>query len=185
MEQRNDAGLELIRTGDFNRWDSLWGGNLIAAHSLQGEAEPLLDLISKLNLQSLLPRGTVTYSARSVSSTIDLIFTTARLAEEIDVCQVYERNHGSDHEAVHLRFSVIMSAPLSTPRLMFKSAPWAEICSEIKNGTAKIDTSPKDINEYSKQLMRTVTEATDSHVPRAKPSPYAKRWWTESLSILR
>lgn len=55
MEQRNDAGLELILTGDFNRWDSLWGENLIAPHSLQGEAEPLLDLMSKLNLQSLLP----------------------------------------------------------------------------------------------------------------------------------
>lgn len=185
MEQKNDAGLELILTGDFNRWDSLWGGNLIAAHSLQGEAEPLLDLMSKLNLQSLLPRGTVTYSARSVSSTIDLIFATARLAEEIDVCQVYECNHGSDHEAVHLRFSVTMSAPLSTPWLMFKSAPWAKISSEIKDGTAKIDTSPKDINEYSKQLMRIVTGAIDSHVPRAKPSPYAKRWWTESLSVLR
>ncbi len=25
----------------------------------------------------------------------------------------------------------------------------------------------------------------DKHVPKANPSPYAKRWWTENLSVLR
>ena len=33
--------------------------------------------------------------------------------------------------------------------------------------------------------MSIVTEAMDKHVPKAKPSPYAKRWWTEDLSVLR
>lgn len=33
--------------------------------------------------------------------------------------------------------------------------------------------------------MSIVTEAVDKHVPKAKPSPYAKRWWTESLLVLR
>lgn len=33
--------------------------------------------------------------------------------------------------------------------------------------------------------MSIVTEAVDKHVPKASPSPYAKRWWTEDLSVLR
>ena len=117
-EKSVDADLELILTGDFNRWDSLWGGNQVAIHGRQGEAEPLVELMAELNLQNLLPRGTVTYSARAVSSTIDLIFTTARLAEEVEQSEIYECNHGSDHEAIHSLFSTAISMPLSAPRLI-------------------------------------------------------------------
>lgn len=36
--------LELILTGDFNRWNTLWGGSAIAHYPRQGEAIPLLFL---------------------------------------------------------------------------------------------------------------------------------------------
>lgn len=33
--------------------------------------------------------------------------------------------------------------------------------------------------------MALMTEAIDKHVPIAKASQYAKRWWTEDLTALR
>ncbi len=75
--------------------------------------------------------------------------------------------------------------PLSAPRLIFKNAPLAKICQEIRNSTAKITASAQDVDNYTQQLMSIVIEAIDKHVPKAKPSPYAKRWWTENLSVLR
>ena len=135
-----DADLELILTGDFNRWDSLWGGNQVAIHGRQGEAEPLVELMAELSLQSLLPRGTVTYSARTVSSTIDLIFTTARLAEEVEQSEVYDCNHGSDHEAIHSSFSTAIPVPLSAPRLIFKMHHGLE--SVRKSVTARLESLP-------------------------------------------
>jgi hypothetical protein len=33
--------------------------------------------------------------------------------------------------------------------------------------------------------MRAVTEAVEALTPKAKPSPYAKRWWTTDLTNLR
>ncbi len=113
----------------------------MATHGQQGEAEPLDELMAELNLQSLLPRGTVTYSARTVNSTIDLIFTTSRLSDEIEQSEVYESNHGSDHVAIHSSFSTVIPVPLSSPRLIFKNALWAKICQEICNSTAQIIAS--------------------------------------------
>ncbi len=36
--------LELILTGDFNRWDVLWGGDKITSHSRQGEGQPIVEM---------------------------------------------------------------------------------------------------------------------------------------------
>lgn len=113
----------------------------MAIHGRQKKAKPLVKLMAELNLQSFFLGGTVTYSARAVSSTIDLIFTTARLAKIVEQLEVYNRNHGLDHNAIHSRFSTAIVIPLSTTRLIFKNAAWAEICQEISNGTARITAS--------------------------------------------
>jgi hypothetical protein len=34
-------------------------------------------------------------------------------------------------------------------------------------------------------LVNGINEVLEEHVSRAKQSPYAKRWWSEELSILR
>ena len=104
QERSLDERLELIVTGDFNRWDLLWGGNQVATRERQGEAEPLIDFMAELSLQSLLPRGTITYSTKNVGSTIDLIFTTTQLREDMSFCKIYECNHGLDHKTIYTRF---------------------------------------------------------------------------------
>lgn len=35
------------------------------------------------------------------------------------------------------------------------------------------------------RLTGWVEEALQAHCPRAKPSPYMKRWWDEDLTALR
>ena len=43
----------------------------------------------------------------------------------------------------------------------------------------------EDVNELLTQIMEAVLPAVNKHVPKAKPSPYAKRWWTKDLSQMR
>ena len=57
--RRTGTRLDVILAGDFNRHDQLWGGDNIAM-SRQGEADPIVDLMSEFSLHSLLPRGTIT-----------------------------------------------------------------------------------------------------------------------------
>ena len=85
-EQLTQSHLELILTGDFNRWDTLRGGNNIASHNRQSEGQLLINLMADLDLQLLFPQGTITYSRvtslGNATSTIDLVFSSTRLAED-------------------------------------------------------------------------------------------------------
>lgn len=118
----------MVITEDFNRWDSLWGRNSLASHPRQGEGQLLIDLMSDLDLQLLLPRGTVTYTGATrsgfTSSTIDLIFSTPRLAEERLVCKVHDTDHGLDHSAIETVFAINQPIPTGgANRRQFKNAP--------------------------------------------------------------
>lgn len=44
---------------------------------------------------------------------------------------------------------------------------------------------PSDVNAFTSQLMGVIGAAVSKLVPKAKPSQYAKRWWSEDLSKLR
>lgn len=66
--------------GDFNRHDQPWGEDDIRLEQ-QGEAGPIVDLISEYGLASLLPRGKKTWSDGKNSTTIDLILTTGGLRD--------------------------------------------------------------------------------------------------------
>ena len=58
---RRNAGtvVDVVLAGDFNQHDQLWGGEDVTAER-QGEADPVINLITEFALNSLLPRGTKT-----------------------------------------------------------------------------------------------------------------------------
>ncbi len=41
------------------------------------------------------------------------------------------------------------------------------------------------VHEHYDYIMELVLPAVEENVPLARPSPYAKRWWTEELTTLR
>ena len=69
LTRPRETGREIIITGDFNRHDSLWGGDHVGASPRQGEADDIVDLMADLGLQSLLPRGSITYEGASGDTT--------------------------------------------------------------------------------------------------------------------
>lgn len=120
--------LELILTSDFNRWDVLWGGDGIALHSRQGEGQLLVNLMADLDLQLLLPRGTVTYARatrlKNAASIMYLIFSSTRLAEDRILCTTLDTDHGSDHATIQTVFTMATpKLPFAPPRRLFKSSP--------------------------------------------------------------
>ncbi|KAJ6437653.1 reverse transcriptase [Purpureocillium lavendulum] len=165
---RDGAGrrADVVLVGDFNRHDLLWAGDDVSARR-QGEGEPIIDLMNEHGLRSLLPRETRTWQGSGQESTIDLILTTSELADEMMICAPHTTDHGSDHRAIQTTFDVALPERVTTPRLMFKNAPW------------------NLIRTRADQLMRVVVLAIDDLTPRAEPTPYAKRWWTRDLTQLR
>ncbi|KAH7460569.1 hypothetical protein FOMA001_g19559 [Fusarium oxysporum f. sp. matthiolae] len=182
---RNSTGkrTDVILAGDFNRHDQLWGGDDVTGRR-QGEAGPIIDLMDEHGLLSLLPRGTKTWEGPGGESTIDLTLASAELADEMVHCGIYPTEHGSDHRAIQAEFDLAMPERTAEPRLLFKNAPWNAIRERVKEKLSPLPWDG-DVQTQTDRLMDVVLDAIHDLVPRAKPSPYAKRWWTTDLTKLR
>ncbi|KAF6527575.1 hypothetical protein HZS61_007877 [Fusarium oxysporum f. sp. conglutinans] len=182
---RNSTGkrTDVILAGDFNRHDQLWGGDDVTGRR-QGEAGPIIDLMDEHGLLSLLPRGTKTWEGPGDESTIDLTLASAELADEMVHCGIYPTEHGSDHRAIQAEFDLAMPERTAEPRLLFKNAPWNAIRERVKEKLSPLPWDG-DVQTQTDRLMDVVLDAIHDLVPRAKPSPYAKRWWTTDLTKLR
>ena len=74
----------------------------------QGEADPIIDLMNKFALSSLLKRGTKTWysggQSRDYKSTIDLVLALENLTDSITKCALLETDHSSNHYTIESIF---------------------------------------------------------------------------------
>lgn len=187
VRQDTGAVVEALIVGDFNRHDQLWGGDDVSLER-QGEADPIIDLMSEFALSSLLKRGTKTWQGGGQGgdheSTIDLVLASENLTGSMVKCAVHGTEHGSDHRAIETVFDVPVPVAKQQERLLLKNAPWKGINARI---TTSLDSTPSDgtVQQRTDRLMSVVLEAVRTLTPKARPSPYAKRWWTTDLTQLR
>ncbi|KGQ02586.1 Retrovirus-related Pol polyprotein from type-1 retrotransposable element R1 [Beauveria bassiana D1-5] len=173
----------LVNTCDTLRHDQLWGGNEVSIVR-QGEGDAIIDLMNELSLHSLLPRGTKTWQSGEHESTIDLVLASGELAEGVIRCGLYKTDHGSDHCTIDTVFDAAVPAMEQPKRLLFKNAPWKKINGRIEEALKKLPEEGT-VQQNTDRLMTVVLEAVHALTPRAKPSPYTKRWWTSDLTQLR
>ena len=88
--------------------------------------------MADLDLQLLLPQGTITYSGvtslGNAAPTIDLVFSSTRLAKDRILYTTLNTDHGSHHAVIRTVFSMnISELPVIPLRRLFKSAPWNKI----------------------------------------------------------
>jgi hypothetical protein len=150
----------------------------------QGEADPIIDLMSEFSLSSLLPRGTKTWHSGEYDTTIDLVLVSEELRESAVKCGIYGTEHGSDHRTIDSTFDISIPAPRFQERLLLKNAPWNDIQTRIAS-TLSATGIGGTVQQQTDRLMSAVLEAVHSLTPKAKPSPYTKRWWTTDLTQLR
>ncbi|KAK0367846.1 hypothetical protein CLIM01_14796 [Colletotrichum limetticola] len=118
----DDKGL-LLTMGDFNCYDYLWGGDDVL-EGRQGEADPIIDLMSEYSLRSLLLRGTKTWEKNDAATTIDLSLLSEELVRTVVRCVLYETDYGSDYWAIETTFDIAAPEMESRPRLLLKNALW-------------------------------------------------------------
>ncbi len=184
QEVRSKANtvVELVIVGDFNRHDQLWGGDDISIER-QGEADSIIDLMNEFTLSSLLRRGTKTWQGGDYETTIDLVLASEELENAVAKCTLYGTEHGSDHRTIEAVFDISVPTPIPQERLLLKNAPWKEINARIANSLGPL--SDGTVQQKTDRLMAAVTEAVHALTPKAKPSPFTKRWWTSDLTQLR
>ena len=181
----HDPHTEMVIAGDFNRHNPLWGGNRIDNTLRQEESVPIINFMAELSLQSLLPVGVITFvSDIGRMSTIDLILTTPGLASELAKCSLWEHEYGSDHRAIRTSFCIDVGRQDTQERLLFKNAPWDKIREAVER-QKEAGFPAENVEEMMSRIVTWANCALEAHCPRAKPSPYMKRWWNEDLTALR
>ena len=72
-------------------------------------------------------------------------------------------------------------------RHLFKKADWTRIPATVADEIGQVPRTIADdeIDNHATRLASAVEAAIRLHVPLAKPSPYAKRWWTHDLTQQR
>ena len=122
------------------------------------------------------------------------MLANAHLAEAISRCQVLETDHGSDHKAIRITAKLKQERrQAKLPPLLFEKADWNQINKDL---TAKLPyqafltkttklPSQEQLDEVAERFHQIVQSTVIAAVPRARPSPYCKRWWTRELTSLR
>ena len=99
-------------------------------------------------------------------------------------CQIHEVEYGSNYQSIESTFTTHVQDTPFEPRLLFRNAPW----SRIKRAVAEaIQPSlelplPMETEAILNIIMDAVLPAINQFVPKSKPSPYAKCWWTLDLT---
>jgi endonuclease/exonuclease/phosphatase family metal-dependent hydrolase len=187
----------IIWLGDFNRHHPMWeltsNSHLFTAANLDA-AGVLINLLALYNLIQVLPPGIATLEASSTKNLTrpDNVFCSAQLQHAFTACNVeyHLRPVITDH------FPIISSLELQPerinciPRHNYREADWDEINEAL---AADLSTIPPPTEIMTKvqfeeafdNLTSIIAKVVDAKVPKSKPSPYAKRWWSKSLDIER
>jgi hypothetical protein len=91
-----------------------------------------------------------------------------------------------DHYPIITQLSIQTSIVMTKMRPNFRLADWPKVTTSLKNNLNNLPT-PTEITDTQhfdktlKELNKAIQDAIDKHIPKSKPFPYSKRWWTTEL----
>ena len=97
--------------GDFNLHHPLWNPAYYYRHD--DNADILIDTMSNLNLNLLLPPGTITYP--NAGTAIDLVWGNAKVEHALIRCTIADEDFGSDHLPIKTEIATNSVPQISRP----------------------------------------------------------------------
>lgn len=193
---RTDIGGEVdtIICADLNRHHTVWGGRDISIqHGRRTEGDKVVNFMHETSVQSMLKPGIVTWEHPSLDqqSTIDLVLGSSGIQEKLITCDIHPIDHGSDHKAIATNLgSELPTTPQRRGKRQYSNADWNRVRARLKealntttwNETLRI---AGELDQEAEKFTTTTNEILEDLVPRARQSPYNKRWWTAELTELR
>ena len=191
ISDRNPGTLPLVREalqthpedqcillGDFNLHHQRWGA--ATATNQHWNSDLLIEITEQRGLQLFLEPGTITWEKDRSVQTLDLVFGTTDIQNQLTQCRVCEElETGSDHLPIWTSFfTKELQRRENNPRPQWKKAPWEYIRGEIEKLCTQSQQKPmeseSDLDSWAKWIQEQIQDMIQTHVPHAKPSMYAK-----------
>lgn len=163
----------MVIVGDFNYYNQLWGGDNIS-QVRQGKANNIINLIDKIALRSLLPRGTKTQHRGEFKSTINLVLALEALAINIIKCIPIKIDYRLDYQVIETIFKAYLPKQIQQERFGLKNAPWKEINIRITKDLERLPIEGT-VQQNTDWLIFIVLKAVWTLMLKAKPSLFTKR----------
>jgi hypothetical protein len=131
-------------------------------------------------LDSMLPRGTVTFSHNNGShaTTIDLVLVSPGLQAAMIQCKTSDTDHGGDHRVIEARFRMSWEAR-ATKRLgrTYDKADWVDICRAVGllPQPQPIQTR-QQLNDEAERFVKGISQIVADKIPYAEYHLNAKGW---------
>ena len=101
-------------------------------------------------------------------------------------CGLSKDNYGSDHRATYSEWHMrVEQRPKRAPRKAYDRADWTKIGTISQHQMSRITqiNTKEQLDDAADCLIVATMAAVEEHIPSAKPSPYAKRWFSPELKI--
>jgi hypothetical protein len=127
----------ILINGDFNLHHPLW--NPVQYHRHDEVADILIDAMSIINLNLLLPPGTVTFP--NAGTTIDLVWGNPKVERALICCKIADEDVGSDHLPIRTEIEV-NPMPTELPSLPynFEKTDWEALNNKLADYLPSIPT---------------------------------------------
>jgi hypothetical protein len=193
-KRATQGSAEVLICADLNRYHPIWGGQDTLRYPTRiKEGDQIVTFMHETAIQSLLKQGTVTWehAYSDCQSSIDLILGSGGLQEKPISCTIHRTDHGSDHKAIatQLAFSNEDNL-LRKGKRQYAQADWNKIRTKLEEALCRAPLeerqgSTDELDYKADLLISRINDILESYVPRARQSPYNKRWWTRELTELR
>ena len=182
---RQDYGI-IVVGGDFNAHHPLWNPRTYTRHD--EEADEIVEMMTELELNLMLPAGSITYP--HANTTIDLVWGNEEARNRIITCRVAEeKHHGSDHLPIETTLALHIEKPQTVQPFNYARTDWKELNNKLEQylpNLPNLETiTCASIDKYTEELIKAITKAVEETTPRKRPSPHSKRWWNENIGNLR
>lgn len=179
-EHPSDAHLVV---GDFNLHHPYWGGpRCLTRHAM---ADQLINTATNAGLDLLTPPGMITREMNQQRTTIDLTLGHEWVTSRLLKCGIREDLHqGSDHLPIATELQLQTSPTISPRRRLWKKMDVKILKMFLACGLPEerpLDTED-EIDKYASDIRNTIQEAVEESTPWARPSPFAKEFWTEQCT---
>ena len=182
---------------DFNRhhllWDEERNSHLFMA-SASLATQTLMTLMEDYNMVMLLSKGTPTLQSMATKNwtRVDNVFATANMEDLVVVCDMDQRQRGpgTDHVPVLTTLDISVPKAEEERRNNFRNTDWDKFRSELEAQLCLIPgpcalTNESQYQRAIEELTTALQKTIDAMVPRLRPLPHSRRWWSKELSQLK
>lgn len=185
--------------GDFNRhhpmWDEPRNQHLFMSSNLES-AEELIEITANHGLVMALEKYIPTLRAMNSGNytRTDNVFITDDFRDRILQCKTFPklRPPKTDHIPILTSLDIERHLEINAPKFNFCKVDWKDFKDTLRAHLPDTRDSvppelqtPQEFHAALKCVMEAIEKAVERNVPKSRPSPYSKRWWTTELTEMK